>query len=63
MRLTERDKLVLTESFTGLLWLGMLGWAWSYSYWLGMAFGVYIHLDRTVLRKYREPEILRGEGA
>ena len=48
MRLSERDKLVLQRSFATLLWFGLLCWALSYSFWLGLAVSLYF----TLLRRF-----------
>ena len=41
MKMTERDRLVLGKSLRFLLWFGLLLWALSYSFWLGLAFSMY----------------------
>ena len=51
MKLTERDRAVLVKSSVMLLWLGLLCWALYYSFWLGLAFSLYIAFDRTFLLK------------
>jgi hypothetical protein len=44
MKMTERDRHVLVQSARFLLWFGVLGWALSYSFWLGAAFSLYVAL-------------------
>jgi hypothetical protein len=48
MKLTGRDGLVLVESLRVLLWLGLLCWALSYSFWLGLAFVTYVTFYRKL---------------
>ena len=42
MKVTEREKLVLAQSARFLMWFGLLCWALSYSFWLGLAFTLYV---------------------
>jgi hypothetical protein len=48
MKMTGRDKLVLVKSARFLLWFGLLCWALSYSFWLGLAFIVYATFHETL---------------
>ena len=48
MKLTERDKHVLVESARMLMWIGLLCWTLYYSFWLGLAFVVYITFHRAL---------------
>jgi hypothetical protein len=40
LKLTERDRLVLTKSLVMLVWFGLLCRAISYSIWLGLAVSI-----------------------
>ena len=44
MKMTERDRLVLVQSARFLLWFGLLCWTLAYSFWLGLAFSLYVAL-------------------
>ncbi|HKG15250.1 MAG TPA: hypothetical protein VKB12_18140 [Pyrinomonadaceae bacterium] len=48
MKITGRDKLVLAASARVLLWLVLLCWALSYSFWLGAAFSIYAALSNKL---------------
>ena len=62
MRLTERDRLVLTQVLALLPWFGMLLWSLSYSYWLGGAFSLYVTLDRLYFSRYWGPHAYSGDN-
>lgn len=55
MNLTQRDKLVLFKSLHMLLWLGIIFWTLSFSFWLALAVSVFVMLDRTVFRRIWNP--------
>jgi hypothetical protein len=48
MKFTGRDRLVLVESGRYLLWIGLLLWTLSYSFWLGLAFVLYMTFQKTL---------------
>jgi hypothetical protein len=52
MKLTERDRLVLIQSARFPLWFGLLLWTLRYSFWLALAFVLYLTFNKTLGLKH-----------
>jgi hypothetical protein len=52
MKVSERDRLVLIKSARFLLWFGLLLWTLRYSFWLALAFVLYVTFQETLGLKH-----------
>jgi len=60
VHLTARGRSFIFRSLTSLPWLGLLGWAMSYSFW--SAFILYVIFDRVMFGRYWGAEFFpRGD--